>query len=463
MSSPLRKSVFRSSIFRVNLLVSVVVMLATLAVLWVIVLLVYWQYEGEVRDVIAEELALIEQTYREDGLDALVESLDYGEGAHWDVDQAHEVLLDDDFLIALFTEDELLAGFGDLEPEVGWSTLHVDLDDAGEKAVVARRVALDDEVSVAVAFHTEGEMTDMVDAAAIVTVVLPVLWLVCAVVVGVGLSRLTQRRLVEVAEVAAKVGQPSLDPRVSLTGREDEFDDFAALFNEMLDRFQVLAKNLEGVSIGVAHDLRTPIANLGGRLQLIERDIQDPEAVSGHVIAAQDHIATLLRTLEALLRLGDVEAGKRRAGFQRVSLSLLVSELCETFEPVFADADKSLEATIAPDVFVRGDGDLLSQMLTNLLENILEHARDGARGSVRLLSDGSRACLLVADDGPGIPATRAEQVFERFFRLDASRNTPGNGLGLSLVKAIAELHGGDAQLTAHAPGAQIEVTLPLGN
>ena len=229
----------------------------------------------------------------------------------------------------------------------------------------------------------------------------------------------------------------------------------------MLDRNEVLARNLETVSIGVAHDLRTPISNLGGRLQLIERDLDNPDAIMKHVRASQDHMDALLRTLEALLRLGDVEAGKRKAGFSPVNLSDLATELVESLEPIFADADKTLTVDIAPNLSVIGDGDLLTQMLINLLENVLDHGRDGAQAWLHIKARGERISFIVGDDGPGIPTSRTEQVFERFFRVDSSRNTPGNGLGLSLVKAISELHGGGVELIKSNPGAEFEIMLPI--
>lgn len=144
-----------------------------------------------------------------------------------------------------------------------------------------------------------------------------------------------------------------------------------------------------------------------------------------------------------------------------MDLSELVEDMADSFKPLFEDTDKQLDLRAAPGVTVNGDRDLLTQMISNLLENTLEHARDGANAWIGLRTESGRALLEVGDDGPGLPANAADSVFERFVRLDSSRSTPGNGLGLSLVRAIAELHHGDARLLATEPGAVFEVSLPL--
>ncbi|MEM9284613.1 MAG: HAMP domain-containing sensor histidine kinase, partial [Pseudomonadota bacterium] len=244
-------------------------------------------------------------------------------------------------------------------------------------------------------------------------------------------------------------------------GRDDEFDGFSREINGMLDRLGTLTRNVRAVSVGVAHDLKTPVSNLGGRLQLIERDIEEPEAIRTHLEKADAHIGTLLRTLDAILRLGEIEAGRRRAAFETLDISALTEDLAESFEPVLADADKHLSSKVTPHLWVEGDPDLLTQMITNLLENVAEHARDGASAWISLKRHDTHALIVVGDDGPGIPDTYREQIFDRFFRVETSRTAPGNGLGLSLVRAIAELHGGGVSLRPDQAGAVFEVEIPL--
>lgn len=162
-----------------------------------------------------------------------------------------------------------------------------------------------------------------------------------------------------------------------------------------------------------------------------------------------------------MLRLGEVEAGGRRGGFALMDFSHLIADVTESFLPVFEDADKQFDVRTQARVPVNGDRDLLTQLISNLLENALEHSRDGANIWVELRTSKGRALLEVGDDGPGLPASAVDSVFDRFVRLDSSRTTPGNGLGLSLVRAIAELHHGEVRVAQTAPGAVFEVSLPL--
>ena len=197
-------------------------------------------------------------------------------------------------------------------------------------------------------------------------------------------------------------------------------------------------------------------------MELIARDRASADDVARHVEAAEAHLATLLGTFDALLRLGEIEAGQARAGFRPLDLSAVVAEMADSYAPLFEERDKTLTASVPPGQQAEGDPALLQQLLANLLENALDHSRDGARVTVRLDAAPGRLDLVVHDDGPGIPAPLRATIFDRFVRADASRTSGGSGLGLSLVKAIAELHGGTATVEDAAPGAAFRVTLPTG-
>ena len=224
----------------------------------------------------------------------------------------------------------------------------------------------------------------------------------------------------------------------------------------MLGALAQLNANIEAVSVGVAHDLKTPLANIGGRLELMERDASDPEALQGHIEAAQAYLAELLRIFEALLRIGEVESGRRKAAFAPLNLSEIVGNIGEAYAPVFEDAQKTLELNVSSGVRLDGDRELIDQMLSNLLENALEHSRDAAQ--VELTLDAK--VLTIGDDGPGIPPAHHARIFERFYRADSSRTNPGSGLGLALVKSIADLHAMNIALDTNAKGAVFRITLP---
>ena len=462
MSSRLRKSLLNASIFRRALLISGGALMVALLAIWAYAYIPWSNAERTAKTAIDAEYQLIVSTLDAHGLNNLIATLDYEDGPVWNDEQVFAIRDSNDFVIrVLDDEEDTLAGFPNLEADFGWGHDYVWLHEFDTVfRVFVRRAELSDDVSVAVAKIIDQDVIEVVEHAQTVSIGLIVFWIPTALILAVSLSRYNYRRLGETAKVADRVGHARLDLRAP-TEKDDEYARFNLIINEMLDRNEVLARNLETVSIGVAHDLRTPISNLGGRLQLIERDLDNPDAIMKHVRASQDHMDALLRTLEALLRLGDVEAGKRKAVFSPVILSALATELVESLEPIFADADKTLTVDIAPILSVIGDGDLLTQMLINLLENVLDHGRDGAQAWLHIKARGERISIIVGDDGPGIPTSRTEQVFERFFRVDSSRNTPGNGLGLSLVKAISELHGGGVELVKSNPGAEFEIMLPI--
>ncbi|MEL6837930.1 MAG: HAMP domain-containing sensor histidine kinase [Pseudomonadota bacterium] len=270
---------------------------------------------------------------------------------------------------------------------------------------------------------------------------------------GYFLSRSVFNRIEGISQTAAAVAAGQMTSRVPQSDRYDEFDRLAGGINQMLDRLAALNANIEAVSVGVAHDLRTPLTNIGGRLELISRDRANPDAVEKHIEAAEGYLSQLLGIFDALLRLGEVEAGRRKAAFDVVDLSALAADMAEAYAPIFEDANKSFQAHIDSGARISGDRELLEQLVANLLENAVEHARDAAQVglSVRITAD--TVTLAISDDGPGISPANRTRIFERFYRADGSRSTPGNGLGLSLVKAIADLHGADITLDEDAPGA----------
>lgn len=463
MSSARRSALTGSTVFRRTVLSGLIGVIGLIALVWAGFALHRAQTLGEVRASLETEMEGLENLYVDQGFEGLVAALSYDGKAVWDPDWLYAILEEDEFIIRVLAgDDETLAGFEGIDPPGGESGTFVEHEELSGHPVLAFRMPLEGgEAEVIAARFVPDRLVILqewlVRASGMVALaVIPI-----SLLTGFFTSRSVVRRLNAISATAEAIDEGRMDVRVPLRGNGDEFDRLSLAVNDMLDRMGALTRNLEGVSVGVAHDLKTPVSNLAGRLQLLERDASDPDAVSGHVAAAHAHIATLLRTLDALLRLGEVEAGQRRGAFAAMDLSELVEDMADSFQPLFEDADKQLDLRAAPGVAVNGDRDLLTQMISNLLENTLEHARDGANSWMRLrISDGT-AFLEVGDDGPGLPAHAADSVFERFVRLDSSRTTPGNGLGLSLVRAIAELHNGHARVVSTDPGAVFEVSLPL--
>ena len=280
-------------------------------------------------------------------------------------------------------------------------------------------------------------------AAAVVLAALLALWL----------ARRTERRLAAVSAATAAAIGGELSRRLPLSGAGDEFDRLAGTINHALDRLQAQVAGLRQVTDDVAHDLRSPLSRLRLKLEAALARARAPEADQATLEEAMAELDSVLATFAAMLRLARLEA-RTEAPTGQVDLSALVAAMAETYAPIAEEQGKTLTAGIAPGQAIRGDAALLRQALANLVENALLH---GGRTVRVTLAPGP--VLSVADDGPGIaPADRA-RVLQRFVRLDAARETPGTGLGLALVAAIARLHGTAPVLADAGPG--LRVTLDL--
>lgn len=463
MSSRRPRQFLSSTVFRRALLANLAGLVAVLLAMWGLFAFHYWQETQSIRsDIETVETELLE-AYEEGGLDRVTNALTYDGRTEWEPDWLFAIMEEDEFIVRLVNEgDDTLAGFDAIDPAGGWSQTYVDHEDFDLHPVIALRFGLEtDEAELVIGQFVPDRLLVLRELLMRGTWLLLLALLPIALVTGFLTSRSVFKRLSAISDTAEHVSQGRFGARVPLKGNGDEFDRVGEAVNDMLVQIATLARNLEGVSVGAAHDLKTPVSNLAGRLQLIERDLNNPQATKEHVQAAQSHIQALLRTLDALFRLGEVEAGKRKSAFATVDLSELVEDLGDSFQPVFEEADKTIDVRTTPRIQIVGDRDLLTQMISNLLENVIEHARDGAHAWIKLRASGVSAHLEVGDDGPGLPALNGEDVFERFFRLDASRSTAGNGLGLSLVRSIAELHDGQARLISSEPGAVFEVEIPL--
>ncbi len=286
-----------------------------------------------------------------------------------------------------------------------------------------------------------------------------------AALLGIGggalLSRAFLTRVDAIARTAEAIIGGDLGHRVPVRGTGDDLDRLAGTLNRMLDRIGALMDSLRQVSSDVAHDLRTPLSRLYQRLEDARthaRSVAEYEtAVDGAALEAEG----LLATFSALLRIAQVEGASPRAGFCDVDLSAVVESVADAYRPDAEEAGHRLEAALEPGIVVHGDQELLTQAVANLVENALRHTPAGTRIGVRLCRDqGAGSCVVVEDDGPGVDAQDLPHLPLRFYRGERSRTTPGNGLGLSLVAAVAELHGAALRLEAGAPGLRATLRFP---
>ncbi|MGH6985806.1 MAG: sensor histidine kinase [Caulobacteraceae bacterium] len=277
---------------------------------------------------------------------------------------------------------------------------------------------------------------------------------------GFGLSRSFEARIAALTGAAEAIIDGDLSRRVPLAGGGDDLGRLAATFNRMLDRISALMESLRQVSSDVAHDLRTPLTRLRGRLET-SLAAGSPAARAEAIALAIGELDAILATFSALLRIAQIEGGARRIRLRSVDLFERAATVVEAFAPSAEEAGKSLVLIGGGPVMIEGDPELLAQVLVNLIENGLRHARERARIEVEVGLFEGRPALFVRDDGPGAPSGELPRLFDRFHRLEASRSTPGSGLGLSLVAAVAKLHGAEVSLHDLSPGLECRIVFPL--
>ena len=280
---------------------------------------------------------------------------------------------------------------------------------------------------------------------------------VLGVVGGYALSAGVHRRLAAISTTAEAIIDGDLARRVPVRGSDDDLDRLATTFNRMLDRIAALMDSLKQVSNDVAHDLRTPLTRLR---QKLEAGLVDPEGRGQVLEGGLADLDAILETFAGLLRIAQIEGGARRAGFRPCDLQDIARTVVDAFAPSAEDAHQQLRRVEGGPVPVHGDAELLTQMLVNLVENALRHTGPGAEIMVTAAHRGAAATLSVADNGPGVPEPERERLFDRFYRLERSRSTPGSGLGLALVAAVARLHGAQVTLFDARPGLEARATFP---
>jgi signal transduction histidine kinase len=266
-----------------------------------------------------------------------------------------------------------------------------------------------------------------------------------------------QRRFDAVRTAMDKVSRGELAARVPLSGRNDDIERLSTDLNSALDRLADSVESMQQVSADIAHDLKTPLSRLkmtvAEALSKQERSL----SVADELESAAAEVDQINRTFDALLRIAQIEAGARKESFKPVDLSDMLAMLDEIYREVALDAGQRFTLALPPggEVSVLGDRELLMQMFANLIENSIRHCPAGSviRCSVTLHNDS--VWVAVTDNGPGIPESEHERVLRRFYRLDKSRGSSGTGLGLSLVKAVADLHDAELRLDAVYPGLMV--------
>jgi signal transduction histidine kinase len=299
--------------------------------------------------------------------------------------------------------------------------------------------------------------TSRIKRAVIATVAL---MFVVAVAANILVTQRTVGRIEQINATSRAIMLSGPDKRIPLQGSNDEWDRVAENLNLMLDRIETLMGEVRQVSDNVAHDLRTPLTRMRGRLEKAyhsPRSGATDQALIGDTIADLD---VVLRIFASIVRIAQIETQARKGAFRPVNLMEIAGEVVELYDAAAEQDGTRLTLAGDREVLVTGDRDLIFDAIANLVDNAIKHGRPGGQVAVTSQNVDGQPVVSIADDGPGIPRCEHEHVFKRFYRLEQSRYTPGNGLGLSLVAAVARLHGARIEMLDNAPGLTFKLRFP---
>ncbi|WP_035819313.1 sensor histidine kinase [Janthinobacterium sp. RA13] len=270
--------------------------------------------------------------------------------------------------------------------------------------------------------------------------------------------RQLEARIGQIRRTAGEIEAGDLSRRIPVAS-EDEFGLLSRDINRMLDRIEHLMEGVRHVSNAIAHDLRTPLGRIRNKLDGALRQQQNVAGYAQTAQAAIDDIDDLTRVFDKLLQIAAAESGMRPENFDDIDLQQIGADIVEMYEATADEQGVLLVQMYGDGVPARGDRNLLGSALASLVDNAIKYAGPGATVEVSAGSDEQGGWLAVRDNGPGVPKEELPKLTQRFYRLDKSRHLPGNGLGLSIVAAIAALHGGSLEIEDAAPGLRLRLRL----
>jgi signal transduction histidine kinase len=277
---------------------------------------------------------------------------------------------------------------------------------------------------------------------------------------GLLIRRALLSRVHGISQTTSAIVEGDLSRRLPTHNGEDELEILAHTVNRMLDQIEHLLHSVRNVSNAIAHDLRTPLAELRSRLEELSLTRPSPDETFTEIDTAISDVDQVIAIFNALLRLAEIDSGTRRSGFVEVDVTKVATEVAEFYQPVAELKGIALTFESSGSLVTAGDPLLLAQAIGNLIDNALKYAQHNGVISVEAKRRSDQVIeVAVSDDGPGIPDDEKSKVIERFYRSDASRGTPGVGLGLSLVAAVARFHGGALKLGDNHPGLRAALLL----
>jgi signal transduction histidine kinase len=277
---------------------------------------------------------------------------------------------------------------------------------------------------------------------------------------GIMLSFSVTRRVDAINRTSREIMAGRLQRRMPVRGINDEFDQLADNLNAMLDRIDSLIDSVRAVTDNIAHDLRTPLTRLRGRLENLALQPEISETVRNELNATITDADHLLATFRALLRIARIESGTHDEAWNDIDLGALLHDAWELYQAVGEEKDITVHLNAAAGGHMRGDRDLIFQAVSNLLDNAIKYSPAGSAVRLEMRDEGDHLTIIVGDQGPGVPEAERGKVLDRFYRTASVTGIPGSGLGLSLVNAIARHHGGQLILADNAPGLRVLLELP---
>lgn len=459
MLSKLRTRLQSSTLLRLALANAAVFGLAATVLLGVVYLATVGYMSRQLDEIIAIDVHALERVYAVAGKQALI-----GEISHRLTDDRGD---DRVYLLAGKNYDPI-AGNLPAWPETsfgrdGWSTFEApasgrDRDDT--RTIRATRVDL----SKGAHFLVGRDMHDLEETKEVIWAALGWAFLLVPILAGIGgglMSFTIVRRLNRINRAAQAIINGDLSRRVRTGGRADEFDRLAENINAMLDHIAALMETVRNVSNDISHDLRTPLTHLRTSIEKAQRARLEGNAYDAWVDDMLMSVDEILRTFEAILKIAEIDSGQPRRWFKTVDLTRVVSDVVEVYGAVAEAKNQSFSSEIGAVTDVHGDRDLLFRAIANVIDNAIKHTPEGGRVVITLGPVDGIPELIVADNGPGIPAEAHELVFRPLYRLDQSRGTPGRGLGLSIVAAVAALHGIELELDDNKPGLAVTMRFPI--
>jgi len=455
----MRLKIVRTYAFRVVALYIALFGLSVLTLLGFIYVTTVGFIDRQINATITAEINGLSESYREHGLSGLVEVIEERIAADRAGDSVY-LLTDSDYQPVT---GNLPRWPSDVERQGRWASFDIppkEHEGGPATSVRAMSFLLSEGYHLLVGrnLRERQNFETLIEQSLVWSVIITV---ALAVLGGVIMSRDMRRRLDSINATTLRIMRGALHERIRVTGSDDEFDRLSVNLNNMLQQIDRLMLAMREVSDNVAHDLRSPLTRLKSRLEITLLTQKTPEQYRQaieHAVQETDHILT---TFNALLSIAQAEGGAARGDMEVLDLATLCADVGELYEPLAEARQLALHTSFVDSAPIKGNRHLLFQAIANLIDNAIKYSSSGGEVTLSVAVVGNQVEVVVADRGPGIPERDRERVLQRFVRLEQSRTTPGNGLGLSLVTAVMTLHDGSLELGDNAPGLKAILRLPL--